>query len=53
MDDGIFTPKDVALRAVGRTVVNFQRLERCLKDLARLGSVEGVMSLCFSRILRV
>jgi hypothetical protein len=37
MDDGIFTPKDVAVRAVGRTVVNFQRLEHCLKGLARLG----------------
>ena len=44
MDDGIFTPKDLALRAVGRTVVNFQRLEHNLKVLARLGPVEGVLA---------
>jgi len=44
MVDKTFTPKDVALRAVGRTVVNFQRLEHCLKGLARLGPVEGALS---------
>ena len=44
MDDGIFTPKDVALRAVGRTVVNFQRLEHVLKGLTRLGPAAGALS---------
>lgn len=43
MTDGIDTPKDVALRAVGRTVVNVQRLEHYLKVMTRLGpkNVEG------------
>jgi hypothetical protein len=36
--------KDVALRAVGRTVVNFQRLEHNLKIAARLGPLEGVLA---------
>jgi hypothetical protein len=44
MSDGIATPKDLALRAIGRTVVNFQRLEHNLKVMARLGPVEGVLS---------
>lgn len=35
------TSKDAALRAVGRTVVNFQRLEHNLKLAARLGPVQG------------
>ena len=35
--------KDAALRAVGRTVVNFQRLEHNLKLAARLGPVEGTL----------
>lgn len=35
------TSKDAALRAVGRTVVNFQRLEHYLKLVARLGAIEG------------
>lgn len=34
--------RDAALRAVGRTVVNFQRLEHNLKLAARLGSLQGV-----------
>ena len=34
-------PKEAALRAVGRTVVNFQRLEHNLKLAARLGPVQG------------
>jgi len=34
--------KDLALRAVGRTVVNFQRLEHNLKIAGRLGPLEGV-----------
>jgi hypothetical protein len=38
-----FSPKDVALRAVGRTVVNFQRLEHNLKLAARLGTVHGTL----------
>lgn len=33
--------RDAALRAVGRTVVNFQRLEHNLKLAARLGPVQG------------
>jgi hypothetical protein len=44
MSQGIATPKDLALRAIGRTVVNFQRLEHNLKVLARLGPVEGALS---------
>jgi hypothetical protein len=35
------TSKDAALRAVGRTVVNFQRLEYNLKVAARLGHLNG------------
>jgi hypothetical protein len=31
--------KDAALRAVGRTIVNFQRLEHTLKLAARLGPI--------------
>src|SRR5277367_5992739 len=38
-----FTFKDAALKAVGRTVVNFQRLEHNLKAVARLGPLEGVL----------
>jgi hypothetical protein len=37
-------PKDAALKAVGRTVVNFQRLEHNLKLAARLGPVQGTLS---------
>jgi hypothetical protein len=36
--------KDAALKAVGRTVVNFQRLEHNLKTAARLGTLEGVIA---------
>ena len=35
--------RDTALRAVGRNVVNFQRLEGCVKSLARLQSIEGTL----------
>ena len=35
------TSKDEALRAVGRTIVNFQRLEHNLKAAARLWPLEG------------
>lgn len=35
------TSRDAALRAVGRTVVNFQRLEHNLKLAARLGAIQG------------
>ena len=38
------TFKDAALGAVGRTVVNFQRLEHNLKIAARLGPLEGVLA---------
>lgn len=42
MPNDTATPKDAALRAVGRAVVNFQRLEHNLKLAARLGPLEGV-----------
>jgi len=35
--------KDLALKEVGRTVVNLQRLEHNLKLAARLGPLEGVL----------
>jgi hypothetical protein len=35
--------RDLALRAVGRNVVNFQRLEGCLKLLAKLQPVDGTL----------
>ena len=44
MSGSAVTFKDAALRAVGRTVVNFQRLEHNLKIAARLGPLEGVLS---------
>ncbi len=37
------TSKDAALRAIGRTVVNFQRLEHNLKLAARFGPVQGTI----------
>lgn len=37
------TSKDAALRLIGRTVVNFQRLEHNLKLAARLGPVQGTV----------
>jgi hypothetical protein len=37
------SPKDAALRAVGRTVVNFQRLEHNLKLAAQLGRIQGTL----------
>ncbi len=38
------SPKDVALQAVGRAVVNFQRLEHNLKVAARFGPIDGPLS---------
>ena len=38
------SPKDKALREVGRAVVNFQRLEHNLKVAARLGPIGGPLS---------
>lgn len=35
--------RDLALRSVGRNVVNFQRLEGCLKLLAKLQPVDGTL----------
>lgn len=35
------TSKDAALRSVGRTIVNFQRLEHNLRLAAQLGPVQG------------
>ena len=37
------TSKDAALRAIGRTIVNFQRLEHNLKLAARLGPPRGTV----------
>ncbi|MBX3695922.1 MAG: hypothetical protein KF790_12215, partial [Steroidobacteraceae bacterium] len=37
------TSKDAALRMLGRTVVNFQRLEHNLKLAARLGPLQGTI----------
>ena len=36
--------RDLAFRAVGRNLVNFQKLEHCLKALTRLGVLAGPMS---------
>jgi hypothetical protein len=36
--------RDVALRAIGRNVVNFQKLEKCLKALIRVDNLSGPMS---------
>jgi hypothetical protein len=44
MSDSDSTFKDAALRAVGRTVVNFQRLEHNLKRAAHLAPLEGVLA---------
>lgn len=44
MSEDVLAAKDAALREVGRTVVNFQRLEHNLKILARLGPIEGTLS---------
>jgi hypothetical protein len=44
MSDNTASFKDAALKAVGRTVVNFQRLEHNLKLAARLGPLEGVLA---------
>lgn len=43
MSQSTDTSKDAALRAIGRTVVNFQRLEHNLKLAARLGPVQGAL----------
>jgi hypothetical protein len=37
------TSKDTALRSVGRTIVNFQRLEHNLKLAAQLGPLQGTV----------
>lgn len=44
MPDDTNAFQDIALRAVGRTVVNFQRLEHNLKLVARIGPFEGTPS---------
>jgi hypothetical protein len=36
--------RDAALRAIGRNIVNFQKLEHCLKALVRTESLAGPMS---------
>jgi hypothetical protein len=44
MPGNTITFKNAALGAVGRTVVNFQRLEHNLKIAARVGPLEGVLA---------
>ena len=44
MPDDPNTFQDIALRAVGRTIVNFQRLEHNLRLVARIGPYEGTPS---------
>jgi hypothetical protein len=43
MSPDLVATKDAAMRAVGRTVVNFQRLEHNLKLAARLGPYAGTL----------
>lgn len=43
MSSQVDMSKDAALRMVGRTVINFQRLEHNLKLAARLGPVRGTI----------
>jgi hypothetical protein len=43
VSSNVLSPRDAALKAVGRTVVNFQRLEHNLKLAARLGSSHGTL----------
>lgn len=38
------TPRDSALKNTGRAIVNFQRLEHCLKLLAKLRPMNGTVS---------
>ena len=44
MSTGHTAIRDAALRAIGRNLVNFQKLEHCLKALVRTESVAGTMS---------
>ena len=39
-----FSIRDITLRSIGRNVVNFQKLEQCLKALVRLDDLSGPMS---------
>jgi hypothetical protein len=43
MDNDVqnFNIRDAELQAVGRNVVNFQKLEHCLKALVRLDDLAG------------
>ena len=40
----LLSMRDVALRAIGRNLVNFQKLEKCLKALVRLDNFAGPIS---------
>jgi hypothetical protein len=44
MSTGHPSIRDAALRAIGRNLVNFQKLEHCLKALVRTAPVAGPMS---------
>ena len=52
MLQSVDTSKDSALREVGRTIVNFQRLEHNLKLAARLGPLQGTLPEIQSAIAR-
>jgi hypothetical protein len=39
-----FSIRDIALRAIGRNLTNFQKLEHCIKALVRINRVAGPMS---------
>lgn len=44
--------RDAALKAIGRNVVNFQKLEQCLKVLLRTGNVSGPVSAVQDKVAR-
>jgi hypothetical protein len=44
--------RDVALRAVGRNVVNFQKLEQCLKVLVRTDHLSGPLSTVEGKVVK-
>jgi hypothetical protein len=45
-----FGSRDIALRAIGRNLVNFQKLEHCLKALVRTEHVAGPMSMLDEKV---
>jgi hypothetical protein len=47
-----FSIRDIALRAVGRNLTNFQKLEHCIKALIRVDRVAGPMSALNGRVAK-